>query len=88
MKTSDIKYDLSRDYKKLHGLLKSDNVIIGFIALSVDGVSNFDYSKVTTMSYDPEFKKFDVGCILFESDFSKEDFMRFCKKENVQFFDL
>ncbi len=30
MKNTDIKYNLSDDYNKLHDLLKKDNIIIGF----------------------------------------------------------
>jgi hypothetical protein len=88
MKNDLIKYKLSTDYNRLYKMLKDGNILIGFIAIDVNGVPNLEYSKLTTLSYNSEFKSFDLGFVFFELDFNKIDFDELCKKQNVRFIDL
>ena len=88
MLNTEIKYSLSKDYKRLLKLLKSNNIVIGFIAIDLDGVPNMEYSKVVSMKYNTDAKYFDIGFTFFEKDFDKIDFSRLCKKYNVRYFDI
>ena len=88
MLNSEIKYKTSNDSKLLYKLLKEGNLIIGFIALDINGVPNMDYSKLVQMSYNEKWKSFDLGFTFFEQDFDKIDFEKLCLKYNVRFFDL
>lgn len=88
MKNTEIKYNLSTDYKKLHQLLKDGKMLIGFIAVDIDGIPNKEYSKVVPMSYSSKYKSFDLGFTFFEIDFDKIGFEELCKKQNIRFFDL
>jgi len=88
MKLSELKYDLSTDYDKLYHLLKDGNNIVGFFAISMNNVPDMEYSTVTMMSYNRNFKTFDIGLTLFEIDFDKTDFMEICKNYNIKYFDL
>lgn len=85
MRDSDIKYNLSTDYNRLHKLLKEGIVIIGFTSIGYDSLIQ-SYSKLITMSYNVDFKVFDIGFTLFEADFDKEAFIKICKKENIRYF--
>ena len=88
MKVSEIKYNLSTDYKKLYQLLKEGNIIVGFIAIDIDGIPNKEHSKIVTMSYNESAKMFDLGFSFFEIDFDKIGFEELCKKENIMYFGL
>lgn len=88
MLNTDIKYKTSNDYELLYKLLKEGNLIIGFIALDINGVPNMDYSKLVQMTYNEKWKSFDLGLTFFEQDFDKIDFKQLCLKYNVRFFDL
>lgn len=88
MLNTEIKYSLSKNYDRLLKLLKNGNMIIGFIAIDIDGKVNNDYSKVTKMVYNSEYKSFNIGFTFFEQDFDKIDFNKLCKKYNVRYFDL
>lgn len=88
MLNSEIKYKTSNDSKLLYKLLKEGNLIIGFIALDINGVPNMDYSKLVQMSYNENYKSFDLGFTFFEQDFDKIDFEKLCLKYNIRFFDL
>lgn len=85
MQNSEIKYKTSTDYKELYRLLKDGNMIIGFIALDVDGVPNMEYSKLVTMSYKKTYKFFDLGFVFFEHDFDKLGFDDLCRKYKLRF---
>ena len=88
MKTADIKYKMSNDYDRLYDLLKSGNIVFGTIAINIDNIPNPEYSKLTTMNYNPDAKMFDLGFSFFEMDFNKDGFKKICKRENVKFIDL
>ena len=88
MLNSEIKYKTSTDYEELYQLLKSGNLIIGFIALDIKGVPNMEYSKLVQMSYNENFKSFDLGFTFFESDFDKIGFDELCLKYNLRFITL
>ena len=88
MINTEIKYKTLTDYEKLYKLLKDGNLIIGFIAIDIDGVPNMTYSKLVQMSYDEKWKSFDLGFTFFEQDFDKIDFNKLCLKYNVRFLDL
>ena len=88
MLNSEIKYKTSNDSKLLYKLLKEGNLIIGFIALDINGVPNMDYSKLVQMSYNEKWKSFDLGFTFFEQDFDKIDFNKLCLKYNVRFLNL
>jgi hypothetical protein len=88
MKNDLIKYKLSTDYNRLYQLLKSGDILIGFIAIDLNGVPNMEYSKLTTLSYNQKFKSFNLGFVFFELDFNKIAFDELCKKQNVRFIDL
>jgi hypothetical protein len=88
MENSLIKYPLSTDYDRLYQMLKDGIILIGFIAIDVNGIPNMEYSKLTTFSYNPKCKSFYLGFTFFESDFSKVDFNKLCKKQNVRYVDL
>lgn len=85
MKNLDIKYTTSRDYKKLLELLMEGNTIIGFIGISVNGKVSFEYSKLTEMKFNSEYRYFYVGCTIFESDLDKIGFECFCAENNIQY---
>jgi len=85
MKNTDIKYRTSKDYYNLHKLLKEGIIIVGFVAIDIDNIPDIEYSKLTTMSYNSEFKTFDIGFTLFEQDFDKESFVKICKKNNIRY---
>ena len=88
MLNTEIKYKTSNDYELLYKLLKEGNLIIGFIALDINGVPNMDYSKLVQMTYNEKWKSFDLGFTFFEQDFDKINFKQLCLKYNVRFFDL
>jgi hypothetical protein len=88
MLNTDIKYNTSTDYKELYRLLKEGNLLIGFIAIDVDGVPNKDYSKLIQMSYNEKWKSFDLGFTFFESDFDKIGFEQLCLEQNLRFIPL
>jgi hypothetical protein len=88
MKNSEIKYSLSRDYERLHTLLKSGVIIVGFIAIDIDGVPNKNYSKIVEMSYKEQYQMFDLGFSFFEQNFDKKDFSKLCENQNLQYFDI
>jgi hypothetical protein len=88
MLNTEIKYKLSTDYKKLLQLLKDGNLIVGFIALDIDGKVDNDYSKLVQMAYSKKYRYFDLGFTFFEKDFDKLDFGKLCLKYNVRFIDL
>ena len=88
MKNSDIKYNLSTDYTRLYQLLKAEIMVVGFIAVDLDGVPNMEYSKLVPMSYNSKFQCFDLGFSFFEQDFTKIQFPQLCEKYNVRFVDL
>ena len=88
MLNSEIKYKTSTDSNELFRLLKEGNLIIGFIALDIDGVTNMEYSKLVQMSYNKKWKSFDLGFTFFESDFDKIGFEQLCLKYNVRFIPL
>lgn len=88
MLNSEIKYKTSTDYEELYQLLKSGNLIIGFIALDIKGVPNMEYSRLVQMSYNDKFQSFDLGFTFFESDFDKIGFNELCLKYNIRFVPL
>lgn len=88
MKNSEIKYKTSTDYERLYNLLKEGNMLVGFIAVDIDGVPNMDYSKLVSFSYKKDGCFFDLGFVFFEADFDKIAFPELCKKYNVRFIDL
>jgi hypothetical protein len=88
MLNSDINYNLSTDYERLYNLLKSVPMVIGFIAVDVDGVPNNQYSKLVPMCYKPKWQAFDLGFTFFEQDFDKLRFPDLCEKYNVRFIDI
>ena len=88
MKNTEIKYKLSSDTERLYELLKSNTVVIGFIALDINGVPNMEYSKLVQMSYNSIAKSFDLGFTFFEMDFDKIGFDKLCEKYNMRFIDL
>jgi len=88
MLNTEIKYKTSTDYNKLYQLLKEGNLLIGFIALDINGIPNMEYSKLVQMSYNEKWKSFDLGFSFFESDFDKTRFKQLCLKENIRFIPL
>lgn len=88
MLNTEIKYKTSTDYKELYRLLKEGYVLIGFIAIDVNGVPNMKYSKLVQMSYNSNIQAFDLGFSFFESDFDKIGFEQLCLKSNLQFIPL
>lgn len=88
MLNKEIKYKTSTDSKELYRLLKEGNVLIGFIAIDIDGIPNMEYSKVVQMSYNEKWKSFDLGFSFFESDFDKIGFEQLCLKYNMRFIPL
>ena len=89
MKNSDIKYELSRDYSKLYNLLKTENMVIGFIAIIVNNIPNMDYSNLIKMTFSKKDEIFHIGDItMFESMFDECDFIKFCEQYNVSYIDL
>ena len=88
MLNTEIKYKTSTDSNELYLLLKEGNLIIGFIALDIDGITNIEYSKLVQMSYNKKWKSFDLGFTFFESDFDKIGFEQLCLKYNVRFIPL
>jgi len=88
MLNTQIKYKTSTDYKELYRLLKNNNLIIGFIAINMNGVPNMEYSKLVQMSYNENNKSFDLGFTFFECDFDKIDFEKLCLKNNIRFIPL
>ena len=88
MLNTEIKYQTSKDYNLLHKLLISGNIIIGFIALDLNGIPSLEYSKLVQMSYNEKWKSFDLGFTFFECDFDKIGFERLCSNCNLQFIPL
>ena len=88
MLNTEIKYKTSTDYDRLYELLKSGNLLVGFIAINIEGTLHMDYSKLVQMQYDKINKSFYLGFTFFESDFDKVSFNDLCKRENVRFIDL
>lgn len=89
MKNTEIKYNTSTNYENLYQLLKAEIIVIGFIAIEIDGIVNTEYSKLIEMTYSKEYEKFDLGnTILFECDFDKDRFIKFCEKQYVRFIPL
>ena len=88
MKNTQIKYKTSVDYDNLYKLLKNGILIIGFIAIEIKGVPNFEYSKMVQMSYNSKLKSFDLGLTFFEIDFDKSDFIKICEQSNLRFIPL
>lgn len=88
MKYTQIKYKTSTDYFELFRLLKSGNIIIGFVALETNGVPITDYCKVVPMFYNDKNKMFDLGFVFFESDFDKIDFKTICERYKIQYIPL
>lgn len=88
MLNTDIKYKTSSDSKELYKLLKEGNILIGFIALQINGVPNMEYSKLIQLSYNEKMKSFDVGFTFFESDFDKIGFEQLCSTYNIRFIPL
>ncbi len=88
MLNKEIKYKTSTDYDLLYKLLKEGNLIIGFIAIDLNGKISMEYSKLVQMNYNKEYKTFDIGFTFFEEDFNKISFKKLCLKYNVRFFDL
>lgn len=84
MKTSNIKYNLSTDYKRLYELLLKGFLVIGFVSTSKD------FSKLIAMEYSKEYNKFDLGyAVVFEDQIKDSfEFATFCKSENIRFFDI
>jgi hypothetical protein len=88
MLNTDIKYKTSSDSKELYKLLKEGNILIGFIALQINGVPNMEYSKLIQLSYNEKMKSFDIGFTFFESDFDKIGFEQLCSTYNIRFIPL
>ena len=88
MHNSEIKYNVCTDYDKLYELLKDGNLIIGFLALDIDGVPDMDYSALRQMSYKEKYRSFDFGFTFFESNFDKIGFNELCQKYNIRFIPL
>jgi len=88
MLNTEIKYKTSTDYSELYGLLKIGIIIIGFIAIDIDGRISQEYSKVVQMSYNDRLESFDLGFTFFESDFGKIGFNQLCEKHNLRFIPL
>jgi len=88
MINKDIKYNLSTDYEKLFKLLKEGITLVGFIALEVNNVISDEYSKLITLSYNKEFKSFDIGFVFFEVDFNKISFKQLCEQYHIRYIDL
>jgi hypothetical protein len=82
---TDLKYNTSTDYDELYKLLKEGNRIIGFIAVEINGSIRKKYSKLVEMSYDESSKSFNLGFIIFESDFDKIGFKEICSNRKVKF---
>lgn len=85
MLNTEIKYKTSTDSTELYRLLKEGNLIIGFIAIDIDGIPNMEYSKLVQMSYNEKWKSFDLGFTFFESDFDKIKFEELCVKQNLRY---
>jgi hypothetical protein len=88
MLNTKIKYKTSTDYSELYRLLKDDYLLIGFIAIDIDGIPNKEYSKLVQMSYNSKLKSFDLGFTFFECDFDKIGFEELCLKVNLRFIPL
>lgn len=89
MKNSDIKYDLSKDYSKLHKLLKTETMVIGFIAVIVNNIPNMEYSNLIKMSFSKKDEILRIGDItMFDSMFNECDFIKFCEQYNVSYIDF
>lgn len=88
MRNDQIKYETSTDYAKLYRLLKEGNVIVGFIAIDVAGRLTKEHSKVVQMSFNNRFESFDLGFILYDSDFGQNGFEKICKEQNVRYIPL
>jgi hypothetical protein len=88
MLNTEIKYKTSTDSKELYRLLKEGNVLIGFIAIDIDGIPNMEYSKLVQMSYNEKWKSFNLGFTFFECDFDKIGFEQLCLKYNLRFIPL
>lgn len=89
MKNSDIKYGLSKDYSKLYNLLKSETMVIGFIAIIINNIPNMEYSNLIKMTFTKKDEILRIGDItMFESMFDECDFVKFCEQYNVSFIDL
>lgn len=89
MKNSEIKYNLSRDYTRLKNLLTDGVHVIGFIAVSVDGRPNAEYSKVIEMKYFKKYKEYSIGFTIWEDQLEAHthSFSSICEKYNIQYFD-
>lgn len=88
MLNSEIKYNLSTDYKRLYELLKNGNIIVGFTCSKIDGKKYITHSLLKVFRYNESENFFEIGFILFESDFDFDDFVRICTEHNIRFFDL
>ncbi len=87
MQNTNIKYKTSTDYNRLYNLLKQDNLVVGFLDITINGKLK-NHSKLVMMSYNSEHRYFDLGFCFFERDFDKIDFNDLCKKNNMRFIDL
>lgn len=89
MKNSDIKYELSKDYSKLYKLIKSETIVIGFIAIIINNIPNMEYSNLIKMSYSKKDEIMRIGDItMFVSMFDECDFIKFCEQYNVSYIDF
>lgn len=88
MENSQIKYETSTDYYSLYDLLKAGNLLIGFIAIEIDGKVYMEYSKLVQMTYEAQYDKFDLGFIFWGQNFDKEGFKKLCERQNVRFLPL
>lgn len=88
MLNTEIKYKTSTDSKELYRLLKEGNIIIGYIAIDIDGVPNMEYSRLVQMSYNEKLKSFYLGFTFFECDFDKIGFEQLCLTYNLRFIPL
>jgi len=88
MKNSDIPYkNLSKDYSRLYDLLKAGKKIVAFCAILLKNEYNKDYSRIEILSYDAEYRKFDLWGAMFEMDFKKEDIIFEMEKMDIRYFD-
>ena len=88
MLNSEIKYSTSNNYNLLYDSLREGTLIIGFIAIEINGVVNMDYSKLVQMTYNPKYDQFDLGFIFWGQNFDKEGFKKLCERQNVRFLPL
>ena len=85
MRNKDILYKVSKDYKKLFKLLKEKKTIIGFICIGDEDIANGKYSDIEEFCYNEEYKMFEFGFLISESDLNKIGIVKFCKKHNIRF---